>query len=99
MRGVGRQPARQVNLGEFGNPIGAKLPKLSSVTYWIDIVSMERYVCAAQETGSRAKCCCIAPSRIALSSAAMIMDWSRTRYRWPTDPVVGLTASKKPAGP
>jgi|GEM_PF-5328120 len=31
--GVGRPPARQVNLGEFGNTIGAKLPKLCSLTY------------------------------------------------------------------
>jgi hypothetical protein len=35
----------------------------------------------------------------ALSSAAMIIDWSSTRSRCPTAPVVGLTASKKPSGP
>ena len=63
------------------------------------MVSIDRYVCAAQDTRSRAKSRCSARSLSALSSAAMIIDWSSTRSRWPIAPVVGLTASKKPSAP
>jgi hypothetical protein len=45
----------------------------------IDVVSIDRYVRAAQATGSRAKSRWIARSPSALSRDAMIMDWSSTR--------------------
>jgi hypothetical protein len=47
--------------------------------YWIDIASIDRYVRAAQDTGSAAKWRCMAWSASALLRAAMIMDWSSTR--------------------
>ena len=61
--------------------------------------SIERYVWATRDTGSAAKWRCIARFASALSSAAMIIDWSSTRMRCPIAPVVGLTASKKPFAP
>ena len=55
-------------------------------------VSIERYVRAAHATGSSAKCCCIFRFRRALSSAAMIIEWSSTKIRWPTEPVTEESA-------
>ena len=48
---------------------------------------------AAHDTGSRAKSRWSASSLSASSSAAMIIDWSRTSRRCPIEPVLGLTAS------
>jgi hypothetical protein len=59
----------------------------------IDMVSIDRYVWAAHAAGSFAKWRCIALLFSALSRDAMIIDSSRTSRRWPTAPVVGLTAS------
>jgi hypothetical protein len=60
---------------DSANPVLAQPLRVRWRDYWpMDIVSAPKYRRAAHETGSLAKCCCIASWFRALSSAAMIMD-------------------------
>lgn len=60
--------------GTAGQRAGRRVPAGDVERQRMDICSIDRYLRAAQETGSLAKCRCIARSRSALSKAAMIID-------------------------